>query len=59
MTVCTHLFTKLGNVERRSLGMPELPLVIPQHPLGGFQVDAVTKKADQLLEHVIAGLVQS
>ena len=54
MTVCTHLFTKLGNVERRSLGMPELPLVIPQHPLGGLQVDAVTKKADQLLEHVIA-----
>ncbi len=38
--------------------MPELPLVIPQHPLGGLQVDAVTKKADQLLDHVIAGLVQ-
>jgi len=43
VTVCTHLFTKLGNVERRSLGMPELPLVIPQHPLGGLQVDAVIK----------------
>ncbi len=59
MTVCTHLFTKLGNVERRSLGMPELPLAIPQHPLGGLHIDAVMEKADQLLEYVIAGLVKS
>ena len=39
--------------------MPELPLVVPQHPLGGLQVDAVIEKADILLEHVIVGLVNS
>ena len=39
--------------------MPELPLAIPQHPLGGLQVDAVTQRADQLLEYVIPGLVKS
>ena len=52
VTVCTHLFVTLGNVERRSLGMPDLPLAIPQHPLGGLLAEAVKEKADALLEQV-------
>ena len=59
VTVCTHLFVTLGNVERRALGMPELPLAIPQHPLGGLRADAVKEKADALLEQVVAGLTGS
>ncbi len=59
VTVCTHLFVTLGNVERRSLGMPELPLAIPQHPLGGLRSEAVKDKADALLEQVVAGLTGS
>ena len=56
MTVCTHLFVRLGEVERRALGMPELPMAIAQHPLGGLKTDAVLAKAETLLDQVVAGL---
>ncbi len=56
MTVCTDRFTRLGDVERRSLGIPELPMAIAQHPFGGLQTEAVQAKADALLEQVVEGL---
>ena len=56
VTVCTHLFVRLGDVERRALGMPELPMAIAQHPLGGLKTDAVLAKAETLLDQVVAGL---
>ena len=56
MTVCTHLFVRLGEVERRALGMPELPMAIAQHPLGGLKTAAVLAKAETLLDQVVAGL---
>jgi len=36
--------------------MPELPMAIAPHPLGGLKPDAVEAKAEALLEQVIAGL---
>jgi hypothetical protein len=36
--------------------MPELPLAITQHPIGGLGVEAVQQKAGALLEQVISGL---
>ena len=56
VTICTHRFKVLGEVERRALGMPELPMAIAPHPLGGLKPDAVEAKAEALLEQVIAGL---
>ena len=56
MTVCTHLFQRLGDVERRALGMPELPMAVAPHPLGGLRKEAVLAKADALLDQVVAGL---
>ena len=56
VTVCTHLFKRLGDLERRSLGMPELSMAVTQHPLGGLRSDAVLAKADGLLEQVVSGL---
>ena len=58
MVVCSHLFVNLGQAERRALGMPELPLVIAQHPIGGLGVEAVQQKAGALLEQVISGLTR-
>ena len=58
VTVCTDLFVKLGEVERTALGMPELPMAIAKHPLGGIKKDAVLAKADTLLDQVIAGLIR-
>ena len=54
----THLFQKLGEVERRSLGMPELPVALTQHPLGGLKSDAVEDKAEALLEKVVEALTR-
>ena len=56
VTVCTHIFVRLGEVERRALGMPELPMAIAQHPLGGLKAEAVLDKADALLDQVVSGL---
>jgi hypothetical protein len=54
--VCTDRFRVLGEVERRSLGIPELPMAIALHPFGGLQADAVRAKADLLLDQVVEGL---
>ena len=59
VTVCTHLFARLGEVERRALGMPELPMAIAQHPLGGLKAEAVLAKADVLLEQVVSALASA
>ncbi len=56
VAVCSHLFVRLGEIERRALGMPELPMAITPHPIGGLKADAVLAKADDLLEKVLAGL---
>ena len=56
VTVCTHLFVRLGEVERRALGMPDLPMAIAQHPLGGLKADAVLAKAEAILDQVVSGL---
>jgi hypothetical protein len=37
--------------------MPELPLAITQHPIGGIKPDEVRAKADAILEQVLAGLI--
>ena len=58
VTVCSHLFQRLGDVERRSLGLPDLPLAVTPHPIGGLHGPAVLEKADALLESVLQGLTQ-
>jgi hypothetical protein len=57
VAVCSHLFVNLGQAERRALGMPQLPLAITQHPIGGLRTPAVLEKAEALLDQVVAGLV--
>lgn len=58
VAVCSHLFVNLGQAERRALGMPELPMAITQHPIGGIHNEAVLEKADELLEQIITGLTR-
>ena len=55
----TDRFKRLGEVERRSLGMPELTMAIAEHPLGGLQAEKLLQKADGLLEQVVQGLTDS
>ena len=58
VTVCSHLFQRLGNVERRSLGMPNLPMAIAPHPIGGVPPETAADKANALFEVVVAGLTR-
>ena len=56
VTVCSHLFQRLGNVERRSLGMPDLPMAIAPHPIGGVAAETAIAKAEALFETIVEGL---
>lgn len=58
VVVGTDRFRRLGEVERRSLGMPELTMAIAEHPLGGLQAEKLLAKADGLLEQVVQGLTE-
>ena len=56
VVVGTDRFNRLGDLERRSLGMPELTMAIAVHPFGGLQEEQLLAKADGLLEQVVQGL---
>ena len=43
--ICSGPFEKLGRAQARVLGVPELPLVMIQHPLGGLAMDDVRARA--------------
>ena len=59
VVVGTDRFKRLGDIERRSLGMPELTMAVAEHPLGGLQAEKLLSKADGLLEQVVEGLTGS
>jgi hypothetical protein len=54
--VCSDTFMKLGTAQAKVFGVPDLPLLKIQHPLGGLQMDKVKERAaialPQLLEMV-------
>ena len=54
--VCSDSFMKLGTAQAKVFGVPDLPLLKIQHPLGGLQMDKVKERAavalPQLLEMV-------
>ena len=54
--VCSDTFMKLGGAQAKVFGVPDLPLLKIQHPLGGLQMDKVKERAavalPQLLEMV-------
>ncbi len=59
VVVGTDRFKRLGDIERRSLGMPELTMAVAEHPLGGLQAEKLLAQADGLLEQVVDGLTGS
>ena len=57
VVVGTDRFKRLGDLERKSLGMPDLTLAIAEHPLRGLQPQKLLTKADGLLDQVVEGLI--
>jgi hypothetical protein len=54
--VCSDSFMKLGTTQAKVFGVPDLPLLRIQHPLGGLDLEKVRERAavalPQLLEVV-------
>lgn len=56
MTICTEAFLGLAREESKNLGMPNLPLAIIKHPIGGESLAVIHQRADDALAQVIRGL---
>jgi len=56
LTVCTNRFEALARATAAGLGIPNIPLVVVSHPIGGIGSEEVIAQADSILEKVISGL---
>jgi hypothetical protein len=56
VTICTEAFIGLAREESKNLGMPDLPLAIIKHPIGGESLAVIHQRAEDALEQVIRGL---
>lgn len=52
----TDEFQALAQLESKARGMPDLPLAITQHPIGGLKPDRVRAKAAAMVEATVAGV---
>ena len=51
--ICSGPFLKLGQAQARVFGVPDLPLIVIPHPLGGLSLVAVKGRADVAISKVI------
>jgi hypothetical protein len=54
--ICTDVFAAMGKVEAEQLGMPELPLLVIRHPLGGLPAAEVERRVDETLARLAAAI---
>lgn len=52
--ICSGPFLKLGQAQARVFGVPDLPLIIIQHPLGGLALADVKARAGAAIPKVVA-----
>jgi hypothetical protein len=50
--VCSEPFVKLAKTQARVLGIPDLPLMLIPHPLGGLSLDKVQERANVAIPQV-------
>ena len=51
--VCSDTFMKLGTAQAKVFGVPDLPLLRIQHPLGGLSMDKVRERAATALPQLL------
>jgi hypothetical protein len=51
--VCSDTFMKLGAAQAKVFGVPDLPLLKIQHPLGGLSLDRVRERASMALPQLV------
>jgi hypothetical protein len=59
VTICTDAFVGLAREEAKNLGMPDLPLVIIKHPIGGESLTVIHERAGDALPQVIKALTRT
>jgi hypothetical protein len=58
VTICTNRFETLARATATGLGIPNIPLVVVSHPIGGISAGEVIAKADSILDKVISRLIE-
>ena len=51
--VCSDSFMKLGTAQAKVFGVPDLPLLKIEHPLGGLNLDKVRERAAHALPQLL------
>jgi hypothetical protein len=51
--VCSDSFMKLGTAQAKVFGVPDLPLLKIEHPLGGLNLDKVRARAAVALPQLL------
>ena len=51
--ICSEPFLKLGKTQARVFGVPDLPLLLIPHPLGGLDLEAVKARAAHAVPKVL------
>ena len=54
--VCSDTFMKLGTAQAKVFGVPDLPLLKIQHPLGGLNMDKIRERAAIALPQLLTFL---
>ncbi len=52
--ICSDPFRSLAANQARVLGVPDLPLVMIPHPLGGLSLDGVRARAEVAIPQVVS-----
>jgi hypothetical protein len=51
--ICTEPFLRLGQAQAKVFGVPDLPLVLIPHPLGGISLEQVHGRAEYALQQIL------
>ena len=51
--ICSEPFLKLGKNQARVFGVPDLPLLLIPHPLGGLDLEGVKARAQHAIPQVL------
>ena len=51
--VCSDTFMRLGTAQAKVFGVPDLPLLKIQHPLGGLNMEKVRERASIALPQLM------
>jgi hypothetical protein len=52
--ICSNSFLKLAQNQSRVFGVPDLPLVLIPHPLGGLSLGEVQRRSDVAIPQVLS-----